>query len=151
MKEELIEQINKNMFQLYEIGRYIMKKTAKDTNITFSHLMILRYIANNNHLNVGTLVKYLECDQGNLSTVLKKLEKKGLVERTRNPLDERQVILSMTKKGQDIVDRIDEELYQLISKIAPKMPVEKLEDVVHLNSQIVQLAKRVIEEDKEGK
>jgi DNA-binding MarR family transcriptional regulator len=51
-------------------------------------------------LSVGALMKHLNLDYGTVTPLLKRMEKRELVERTRNPLDERTVIVTLAPKGQ---------------------------------------------------
>jgi DNA-binding MarR family transcriptional regulator len=53
-------------------------------------------------LSVKELGDYLMLDSGTLTPLLKKLEKKGLVSRTRSMQDERSVIIRITEQGQSI-------------------------------------------------
>ena len=47
-------------------------------------------------LELGT---YFELKPGSLSEILAKIENAGLIERTRNPEDRRQLVIRLTKKG----------------------------------------------------
>ena len=53
-------------------------------------------------LDVKTLGKLLFLDSGTLTPLLKKLEEKGLVLRQKANKDGRQLIVSLTQKGQDL-------------------------------------------------
>ena len=46
--------------------------------------------------------KPLLLDSGTLTPLLKKLEAQGYVERTRDPRDERNIIIRLTEKGRDL-------------------------------------------------
>ena len=54
---------------------------------------------------VGQLGQLLYLDSGTLTPLLKKLEAKGLVSRTRNPQDERQVRVELTAHGQELKEQ----------------------------------------------
>jgi DNA-binding MarR family transcriptional regulator len=55
---------------------------------------------------VGHLGRRLRLDSGTLTPLLKRLEVAGLVERRRDPADERRVVVSVTSRG----DRLQDEL-----------------------------------------
>jgi len=54
---------------------------------------------------VGAIGDRLHLDTSTLTPLLKRLEQAGLVERTRDPADERRVTISLTTRGADLRDR----------------------------------------------
>ena len=56
---------------------------------------------------VKAIGEQLDLDSGTLSPLLKRLEQSGLVKRTRDSRDERQVIVSLTEKGRAMRSEID--------------------------------------------
>jgi len=54
------------------------------------------------YLTVRELGRRLFLDSGTLTPVLKRLERAGLVRRARDPQDERQVRVRLTKRGRDL-------------------------------------------------
>ena len=90
-------------------------------------------------VNVKQLGKRLYLDSGTLTPLLKKLESKGLITRVRSALDERNLIVSITPKGEQMreqalhiplelskaVPLTSEEaltLYQLLYKLLGSLP-----------------------------
>ena len=53
-------------------------------------------------LNVKELGEYIYLDSGTLTPVLKKLESKGYVKRSRSKNDERNLIVELTEKGENL-------------------------------------------------
>ncbi len=73
---------------------------------------------------VGALGDALDLDSSTLTPLLKRLEAGGLVERTRDPEDERRVIVALTDKGRALRDQavsIPEKLF-----CALDMPLETM-------------------------
>jgi DNA-binding MarR family transcriptional regulator len=56
-------------------------------------------------LPVGELVRALHLDTGTLTPLLKRLVQQGLVERNRDPQDERRVLITLTSAGRDLRGR----------------------------------------------
>lgn len=50
-------------------------------------------------INVKALGEYLYLDSGTMTPVLKKMESKGYITRTRSQSDERSISVSLTEKG----------------------------------------------------
>lgn len=57
-------------------------------------------------LTVGALSEQTHMGQGNTSTLCKRMERAGYLERTRSPQDERMVTLTLTRQGWDTLARI---------------------------------------------
>ena len=62
----------------------------------------MMYFWEKKECNVKTLSKTLLIDSSTLTPLLKKLENKGLIERKRNKIDERNLILNLTSKGEEL-------------------------------------------------
>jgi DNA-binding MarR family transcriptional regulator len=56
---------------------------------------------------VKAIGEQLDLDSGTLSPLLKRLEQNGLIDRTRDPKDERQVIVSLSEKGEAMKGEVD--------------------------------------------
>jgi DNA-binding MarR family transcriptional regulator len=56
---------------------------------------------------VKAIGEQLDLDSGTLSPLLKRLEQNGLIKRTRDSRDERQVIVSLTDNGRAMRSEID--------------------------------------------
>ena len=58
------------------------------------------------NINVKNLGEYLFLDSGTLTPVLKRLEQKRYIERNRDKEDERNLIVSITKLGMELRDKV---------------------------------------------
>lgn len=64
---------------------------------------------------IGTLASRLYIAGTNISTMCKKLESKGFIERVRDEGDERVVKVALSEKGISVVEEINQELIEKIS------------------------------------
>lgn len=67
--------------------------------LTYPQYLVMLVLWEKGSLSVKTIGEKLDLDSGTLSPLLKRLEQAGLISRTRDPKDERQVIISLTEKG----------------------------------------------------
>jgi DNA-binding MarR family transcriptional regulator len=82
--------------------------------VTYPQYLVLSTLWERGDQTVGELVELLQLDYGTMTPLLKRLEKQGLVRRTRSPEDERSVIVSLTDDGTAL--RVDANgIYQAIS------------------------------------
>ncbi len=70
-----------------------------EIGITYPQYVVLLALGQSDGLTVTALGERVLLESGTLTPLLKRLQKAGLVERARNPLDERQVLVSLTPAG----------------------------------------------------
>jgi MarR family transcriptional regulator, organic hydroperoxide resistance regulator len=82
-------------------------------------------------MSVGELASALLMDLGSLSPMLKRMEKKGLVARCRDPNDERRVVVSLSSSGHALRQRTKQMLGEFYCFLS--VPVDEL---VELRDQL---------------
>ncbi len=93
---------NQLCFPLYAASREILRKYTpflKELNLTYTQYIVMMVMWEEKSLTVGDLGKKLYLDTGTLSPLLKAMEEKGLLVRSRKKDDERVVTVSITPKG----------------------------------------------------
>ncbi|HHB0014728.1 TPA: MarR family winged helix-turn-helix transcriptional regulator [Staphylococcus aureus] len=92
-------------FLFYVSSKEIIKKYTnylKDYDLTYTGYIVLMAIENDEKLNIKKLGERVFLDSGTLTPLLKKLEKKDYVVRTREEKDERNLQISLTEQGKPI-------------------------------------------------
>ena len=92
-------------FLLYVTSKEVIKKYThylKEYDLTYTSFMVLMAIENDEKINIKSLGQRVFLDSGTLTPLLKKLEKKGYVQRMREKEDERNLQISLTQNGRDI-------------------------------------------------
>lgn len=84
--------------------------------LTYPQYLVLATLWEYGDRSVGELVELLQLDYGTMTPLLKRLEKRGLVRRTRSPNDERTVIVTLTTEGEALRAH-SQRIYQAISDI----------------------------------
>lgn len=82
--------------------------------LTYPQYLVLSTLWEYGDQSVGELVELLQLDYGTMTPLIKRLEKRGLVRRTRNPNDERSVIVRLTAAGEALHEH-SQAIYQAIS------------------------------------
>ena len=91
----------------------ILDILAKEANLTKVQVTILMQVYKNNPCMINTVVEDLGLNQGNTSSICKKLETLGYIEKERNKNDERIVNLKLTEYGNEKIKIIEEKLKSL--------------------------------------
>lgn len=103
--DDLLLLNNQLCFVLYASSRKVIQLYAPLLNaldITYTQYITLLVLWEYHELPVKDLCDYLMLDTGTLTPLLKKLEAKQLVTRTRSKVDERSVIIKLTSKGLEL-------------------------------------------------
>ena len=94
---------NQLCFNLYAASRKVIQLYGPHLSrldLTYTQYITLLALWEHPVLTVKELGGLLLLDTGTLTPLLKKMEKKGFLTRTRSPQDERSVIIAITERGQ---------------------------------------------------
>ena len=98
-------------FLFYVSSKEIIKKYTdylKEYGLTYTGYIVLMAIEDDEKLNIKKLGERVFLDSGTLTPLLKKLEKKNYVIRTREEQDERNLQISLTERGKDIQNALSD-------------------------------------------
>ena len=114
MNERNYDQLkleNQLCFPLYAAAREVMNRYRPfldELDITYTQYVTMMVLWERKRATVGELGEGLFLDSGTLTPLLKKLEAKELVTRTRSKEDERSLIVEITEKGMALRERAAE-------------------------------------------
>ncbi|WP_376741364.1 MarR family winged helix-turn-helix transcriptional regulator [Actinomadura latina] len=77
----------------------VYRPLLEPLGLTYPQYLVMATLWEYGDLSVRDLVERLQLDYGTMTPLLKRLEKRDLLRRTRNPDDERTVIVSLTPEG----------------------------------------------------
>lgn len=105
---EVLKLSNQLCFPLYACSKEIVKKYRPfltEINLTYTQYLTMLVMWEEEEINVKELGERLYLDSGTLTPVLKKLEQKSFVKRTRDKEDERVLKVSLTKAGRRLKEK----------------------------------------------
>ena len=100
---------NQLCFPLYACSKEIIKRYKPyldKIDLTYTQYITMMVLWDKKNINVKNLGEYLFLDSGTLTPVLKRLEQKRYIERNRAKEDERNLIVSITKLGMELRDKV---------------------------------------------
>jgi len=106
-KYDLLRLDNQLCFSLYVCSKEIIrqyKPLLDPYGLTYTGYIILMAIWEEDGITIKDLGERLYLDSGTLTPLLKKLESQGYITRSRSKKDERNVYITLTKKGRDFQD-----------------------------------------------
>ncbi len=107
-KYESLKLSNQLCFPLYACSREVIKRYKPyldRLDLTYTQYIAMMVLWERRQVNVKELGECLYLDSGTLTPLLKKMEHKGLVSRTRSDKDERNLIVSVTDRGLELRDK----------------------------------------------
>ena len=112
---------NQLCFPLYAASKEVIRRykpLLDKVDLTYTQYIAMMVLWEENEINVKTLGEKLFLDSGTLTPLLKKLESKGYITRKRLDKDERNLDISITKKGlalQEKVKNVPEEIGKCVN------------------------------------
>lgn len=101
-KYDCLKLQNQLCFPLYAVSKEIIRRykpLLDELDLTYTQYIAMMVMWEEKEVNVKELGSRLFLDSGTLTPVLKKLENKGYIARTRSKEDERNLIVTITDKG----------------------------------------------------
>ncbi|MBQ9270101.1 MAG: MarR family transcriptional regulator [Oscillospiraceae bacterium] len=105
---EQLKLENQLCFPLYACAKEIVRRYKPfldPLDLTYTQYIAMMVLWEREQVSVKELGECLWLDSGTLTPVLKKLEAKGYIVRSRSETDERTVLLTVTPKGWDLRTR----------------------------------------------
>ena len=105
---EALRLDNQLCFPLYACAKEIVRRYKPfldEIDLTYTQYIAMMVLWEEREINVKELGSRLYLDSGTLTPVLKRLEQKGLITRQRDDKDERVLIVSITKEGDELKDK----------------------------------------------
>lgn len=81
-------------------------QTIKESGLTPAQFGVLEVLYSKGDLKICEIIEKILTTSGNITVVIKNLEKDGLVKRNIDPEDKRSCIISLTEKGKDMIEGI---------------------------------------------
>ena len=118
MDKEIIYDIRQfNRFYTKVLG--LFNNQILDTDYSLTEARILFEISERPECIANNLVQELNIDRSYMSRILRKLEREELIEKKSSTIDSRKNLLFLTKKGDELLDKIniqsDEQINQLFN------------------------------------
>ncbi|WP_253805456.1 MarR family winged helix-turn-helix transcriptional regulator [Fictibacillus arsenicus] len=115
-KESIMEDQNPLLlesqicFKIYTLEREITKlyrNLLQDLDMTYPQYLVMLLLWEKDGMTVKEIGKRLFLDSGTLTPMLKRMEANGIIKRRRSTEDERSVIISLTKKGEQLKQKAE--------------------------------------------
>jgi DNA-binding MarR family transcriptional regulator len=140
MKTKLEKEILTHFREIFIQAKSELKDNVKKTGLTGAQLWIMQQVYNFNGISNSELSKNLTIHVSTCSLLVNKLIKKNLIEKTRDPKDERKIVLTLSPKGKQLMAKAPKSPEGAIPSTLKKLTIEDLEE---LNTVLTKFAKKM--------
>lgn len=147
--EEMLRLDHQLCFPLYVCSKEVIKKyrpLLQPLGLTYTGYITMMALWEQDHINVKELGRQLYLDSGTLTPLLKRLEKQGYLTRTKDPDDERSLLVDLTPEGRALQERAVCVPTQLLENMSGDDSI----DFLTLKKQLDQLMVLLTEDDTKG-
>ncbi|WP_066050939.1 MarR family winged helix-turn-helix transcriptional regulator [Robertmurraya korlensis] len=132
--EQLVELLLKNGIKPFS---YFPKAAELEKKISHTDLSALVILKLKEQLTMSELASDLGAPLSTTTSMAKRLEKKGWIERTSSPKDQRVIMVYLTEEGKELARQANEMMEQALGRIQTALTEEELEQFVSLVLKVV--------------
>ncbi len=140
MKIKLQKEVLKHFREIFIQAKSELKDNVKKTGLSGAQLWIMQQVYNFNGISNAELAKNLTIHVSTCSLLVNKLIKKNLIEKNRDPKDERKIVLTLSPKGKQLMAKAPKSPEGAIPSTLKKLNIEELEE---LNTVLTKFAKKM--------
>jgi MarR family transcriptional regulator for hemolysin len=144
--------------RIFELAALISTKTRKAVHarvkrfgITADQFATLLVLGRSGGISQRELAVALETDTTTAMVICDGLERRGLIDRTRDPSDRRVNRLSMSEKAKRLMTRVTPEVERLVAPLLSAVSAGELERVIPVLEKLAQKARELSEDAKRVK
>ena len=115
------------------------KRTAKSSGLTIPQVMVLRSIGTLGDVTVKRLAEEVSLSQATVTTILNRLETRGLVVRVRSARDKRVVNARLLPEGETILHSVPALLHERFIERFDKLPILEQQSLVDTLGKLAQM------------
>ena len=103
MPMDLMKEVLINLRLITHAADSYSSRLKKETGLTSPQILVMQGIHEQGEICSGRLTPIIHLTQPTITSILDRLEQKGLVRRKRSDLDKRKVLVSLTEEGEEIL------------------------------------------------
>jgi DNA-binding MarR family transcriptional regulator len=137
--EDVIKDIVESIRRLVRAEYLDSQKMSKQYCLTAPQSLVLRMLIKKGSLSSADLSRQMYVTPSNITGIIDRLEKKGLVERIRKPGDRRVALITLTQSGQELGKTIPDPIEKKFVNQLADLETEHLQILAMAMNQILNL------------
>ncbi|SNB45346.1 MarR family winged helix-turn-helix transcriptional regulator [Geobacter sp. DSM 9736] len=126
-----VAEILDNIRRVFQVVNEQSKKVEKETGLTGPQAWAIMTIARLGPLSLTSLARRMYLHPATVGGILDRLEKRGLVARTRSEEDRRVVEITLTEEGMALVEHSPEVATSTIARGLETLPQQERAEIMH--------------------
>ena len=114
-------------------------ETIRPSGLTTSQFAVLEVLYSKGDLKICQIIDSILTTSGNITVIIKNLEKEGFIKKLKDPEDSRAVLISLTEKGKEVIESILPKHFENIKNIFSILDEEEKEQLIKILSKIRKL------------
>lgn len=132
---EILTQNGKIIIALSRSLQAIHQKSEtlfRQRNLTMAQFTVLEALLHKGDLSIQALIDSVLSSSGNMTVVLRNLERRGWVARTKNPSDNRSYLICLTKTGRELILELFPKHMELVEESLAPLDEKEKETVIEI-------------------
>lgn len=116
----------------YEIAHRESRRLVAEYGLTFTQFEVMEALLHKGPLTVNGIIEAVLSTGGNITVVVRNLEKRGYATRLANPEDGRSFIVELTDEGRTVIEEVFPRHMRLLDKALAALSDDDIETIVGL-------------------
>jgi DNA-binding MarR family transcriptional regulator len=125
-------------------------RALADRSVSVSHLHLLVALRAHEPMRMGVLAHRLGISVANATGIVSRMEERGLVERSRDPRDQRAVNVQLAPGGRQVLETMDQRTRQFFADVLGELSLDELTQLRNAVRAVFRAAAKVRSTAKEG-
>ncbi|HEY8967034.1 MAG TPA: MarR family transcriptional regulator [Candidatus Methylacidiphilales bacterium] len=134
---DLAKELAEYITQLQRISLVDLSTQVSQGNISIPQYTLLSFLSQSSGITMSRLAELMEHTSPATTGLVDRLVAAGLVERFGNPTDRRQVLVKITDKGRELVDKIKGNIVTKVLGISQEMSEDDMKTWVRIYKYIL--------------
>jgi len=139
-----IDRILEAILYLYTESRRITKEAARRVNLTGPQLTVIKMLEGFGDLSLSELSDRIRAQNSTVTGIIDRMEREGLVERTRSKEDRRVVYICLTEKGARIAREIAVEPMEILRATLASLSQSETRELLKISTKLARRARELI-------
>jgi DNA-binding MarR family transcriptional regulator len=134
-----IQQVIFLIRKLMQSGAYYTKELNKKYNVSAPQIACMLALLEGGPLALSQIAKKIMVNSSTLTGIIDRLEKKGLVARTRTSQDRRVITIELTRAGRDLAENAPPPIQMKIVEGLKRLDEEEREQILQALSKLAEM------------
>lgn len=106
--------------------------------------MVLRYLSSNSHpVSAADISRFMEVSSARVAVLLRTMQEKGLIIKKEDTADARKILVCLSEKGKERIEKARQEHYEMMAEIIDKVGFERINLFLDISEEINEIISKL--------